>query len=76
MQVSDSNCTPLGEDKLQDMKAAIQVAGKRRCKALSRMHYGEVPFLLGYAAAGDELQCSLLLGFRWHICSQAVSKKL
>ena len=58
MQVTVSNCTLLlGDDQLQDMKAAIQdIADKHRGQALSSMHYGKVPFLLGYAAAGDEFQ--------------------
>lgn len=53
-----SNCTLLlGEDKWRDLKAAIDdLKAKRKDQPLSRMHYGDVSFLLGYAAAGTKFQ--------------------
>lgn len=53
-----SNCTLLlGEDKWLDLKAAMDdLKTKRKDQPLSHMHYGDVPFLLGYAAAGSKFQ--------------------
>lgn len=58
LQVVVSNCTlMIGEDKWKDLGAAISdLKVKRKDQPLSRMHYGDVSFLLGYAAAGTQFQ--------------------
>jgi hypothetical protein len=85
-----SNCTLLiGEDKWQSLGGAVgDLRAKRKGQHLSCMHYGEVLFLLGYAAAGSRFQwfwlaadgsqvsflirCSLISGY-FEFCSHTGS---
>ena len=53
-----ADCTLLlGEEKADRFDEAVKdLVVKRQGQPLSRMHYGDLPFLLGYAAAGFKFQ--------------------
>lgn len=51
----------LGEDRHEDLQAALhELKGKRA--TLTHRHYGDVRFLLGYAAGGPHFQWCFLHG--------------
>ena len=53
-------CTLLvGEDKLEDLEAAVADLKEKRVD-LERLHYRDVRFLVGYAAAGTRFQWYIL----------------
>ena len=51
----------LGEDKHLDLQAALKDLKSKRVD-LWKQHYGNVNFLLGYAAAGSQFQWCFLAG--------------